>query len=413
VRVLPVPILLPILGLVAEQGFAGDGADYYLPLAHGLATRGEFSLRAGSPTAMYVPLFPLLAAGLETLGWRWPAGPAVACQALLGALILILLFVWARMLLGVRAAALALAVGCVLPDLAVYSYLAMSENLALVLVLLAFIVFHKALASGRLRWYALTGLLLGLAGLAREFCLTFVAPLGFWAIHDAPSARSARRVGLMVLTALLAITPWTARNYIVLGEWIPLTDKAALNIYVATLIGRHHPSDPRRNWELEDPGLRDVDQRLKASLATARTSRERNGLYLGAAWENVRRDPWGQLGYLGRKAGFFWQANVGLRHHSRIGLWPVLGFSELTYWLVIAAAIGSIFVAGGRGRTSRLLWLLVCWTFLFHLVAGEAEPRYHFLVLPALLVLAVIGLDGCWSVFRPGTRRLVTRPVTA
>jgi hypothetical protein len=410
VRVLPVPLLLPLLGRVAVQGFAGDGAGFYLPLAHSLATRGEFSFEPGAPTALYVPLFPLLAAGLERLGWPWPAGPAVACQALLGALILVLLFVWVRRLLGARAAALALGLGSVLPDLAVYSYLPMSENLALVMVLAAFVLFDSASATRRPHRYALTGLLLGLAGLAREFCPTFIAPLGLWEFQRAPSARSAGRVALMGLAALLAIAPWTLRNYLVTGEFIPLTNKAALNVYVATMKGRYAPSDARRLWALEDPRMREVDERLKARLSLARTSGERDRLYLGAAWENIRQDPWGQLGYLPRKAGFFWQANVGLRHGSRLGLWPVLAFSEVMYWFVVVAAAGTIFFTDTAGRSRRLLWLLVGWTCLFQVLTSSAEPRYHFLVLPALLALAVIGLDTGWAALRPGSRRLLSRP---
>jgi 4-amino-4-deoxy-L-arabinose transferase-like glycosyltransferase len=393
VRVLPVPFLLPLLERVEELGFAADGARYYLPLAHGLATRGEFSLHPGMPTAMHVPLFPLMLAGLESLGWRWP-GPVV-CQAVLGALVLVLLFVWVRRLLGGRAAAVAFLLASMLPDLGVYSYLPMSDNLALVLVLAALVLFHSAFTSDRPHWYALTGLLLGLAGLTREFCVTLLLPLGLWAFLRVPTARSASRIGLMGLVIVLTIAPWSARNYLVFGELIPLSDKGGLNVYVATMKGRYAPSDARRMWALEDIRQQEVDRRLRASLRLTRSPNERNRLYLEAAWQNLSQDPLGQLVYLARKATFFWRPNVGLRHQSRLRLWPVLVFSEAMYWFVFTAAACAAFLPGTGGRARELLWLLVGWTCLFHLLTSSAEPRYHFMLLPALLALAA-GIDA-WS----------------
>jgi len=386
-RLVPLPWASGLVARGLERGVATDSWTVYLPLGRGLAERGEFSVEPGHPTASFVPLFPLLLAGLDRLGLFTTAG-RMAAQALLGAVVLALLFVWVRGMAGERAALLATVLAAVVPDFAVYSYLDLSENLSMLFLLVALVMFERAGREQNARWWASTGLALGLAALTREFCLTLLVPLAALALTRDHTRRGWSGVGLMAALSVAVVLPWTARNYARFGELIPLTDKGAMSLYVGTQKGRYHASDPRRNWRLDDPAQAAVDARLKESLSTAGTRRERERLYFEAAWQNLTSDPVGQAGFMMRKAAFFWQANLGLRHRARIGMTAALALSEVLYWASLGGAALAALTGATPGGRFGTAWVLVGWTFLFHMFAGEAEPRYHFTLLPAIFALA-------------------------
>ena len=391
IRLAPLPLVVRLLPRITAAGIAEDGQAYYLPLARTLARAGEFAITPGQPYARHTPLYPFVLAGLERLGLLAPASVA-ALQALLGAAALVLIFVWVRRMAGPWPAFAAFLLAAVVPDFAAYSYLNLAEMPSIVLVLAALIAFQRALAGGGLAWWGATGAALGLAALTREFCITLLAPLALWSVRTIPASRAAARIAVMIAATVLVILPWTIRNYRLYGEFIPLTDKGGGNVYIGTLKGRHHASDARRMWELEDPRQAQVDRELRQRLEGVKSPSERSRLELQAAWRNVTDDPWGQVGFLPRKAWFFWQSNIGLRHGRRIGLTAVMALAELLYWLGLTVAVAGTLATRPDGVPRLFLWMLIGWIFVFHLFVGEAEPRYHFLALPFLFALAGRGL---------------------
>lgn len=386
-RLLPIPLVMQLAPIAERAGIASDAADYYLPLAQSLANNGEFALEPGHPAHAFVPLYPLFLAALEVLGLSAPL-PRTVVQALVGVVSLVLLFVWARLVAGPWPALIALGLAAALPDFAVYSYLDHSENLFIVFVLTALILGQTALASGNWRMWLLVGVTLGLAALTREFGLTLIVPFACAVLGYSGFRGAVPRVAVMALAVCLTILPWTLRNYRAFGELVPLSTKAGVNIYIGTLKGRYHPSDPRRNWAIEDPAQQAVDRKLHQDRDKEKNPVTASRLFLRAAWQNYRSDPWGQLLYMGRKAWLFWQANLGARHGQRIG-YPVLAWvSEILYWVSLLAAISIVFIGRHMGRRAILPALLLAWTFLFHILVGEAEPRYHFVLLPSVLIFA-------------------------
>lgn len=391
-RLLPIPLVMRLAPIADRAGIASDTTDYYIPLAQNLARHGEFSLELGHPTHAFVPLYPLFLAGLEFLGlssllWRMLA------HALVGAVVLVLLFVWARQVAGPTPALVAAGIAAALPDFAVYSYILHSETLFMAFVLAALILCRTALDRPDLRLWFLVGALVGLAALTREFGLTLLLPLACAAWLHAGLRQAVPRIAVMTLAVCLTLLPWTLRNYRAFGRFLILSSKAGVNIYVGTLKGRYHPSDPRRNWAIEDPAQQAVDRELRQITNEKLSALTASRFYLRAAWQNYRNDPWGQFLYLGRKAWIFWQPNLGVRHAQRIGQ-PVLAWvSEISYWLCLLAAAFIIFLRRRLDRRAILPALLLAWTFLFHVVVGEAEPRYHFALLPAVFIFAGMTLD--------------------
>jgi len=401
VRLLPLPLVVPMLPSATQSGFAADGTRTYLPLMHGLIERGEFGIEPGRPTLRHVPLYPLWLAALQKVGASSDAS-RTAAHALLGALALMLLFVWVRDLAGARCAWVAFGFGCVLPDFAAYAYLPMSETAAAVPVLMALILFERARFSGSFGGFVAAGASLGLAALTREFCLTLVAPLAASLLWHGRT-RALRALGIMSAAALVTVLPWSLRNYRVSGEFVLLSEKAGWTAYVGTLIGPHPAAGVQWSWS--DPARRERHERLLRELTREPSPRRRGRLCWEAAWENVLQNPGAQIRQLPRKAWFFWMPNIGLRHAGRLGFVPLLLVSEIAYGLCLAAAAGAAFTRRGRAAPCAILWLLIGWIAAFHIVFGGAEPRYHFLLLPAVFALAGIALGN--------VRRCAAAPRTA
>jgi hypothetical protein len=84
---------------------------------------------------------------------------------------------------------------------------------------------------------------------------------------------------------------------------------------------------------------------------------------------------------------------------------PMLLMSELLYAACLGIALLTAFKRLPGGPAGWLLWALIGWVFGFHLLVGEAEPRYHFPLLPALLALGAVGMRAAWKRFVPPRAR--------
>jgi hypothetical protein len=395
-RILPLPLAVRLLPTAMQGGFAADGMHYYQPLMRGLVERGEFALEPGRPTSRHVPLYPLWLAALEKVGASTDAAHAAA-QSLLGALALVLLFFWVRDLAGQRPAWIALGLGCIVPDFATYAYLPMSETLAAVFVLAALLRFERARRSAGLCGFLAAGACLGLAALTREFSLTLAVPM-IASLLWYGRARAARAGALLCLAALATVLPWSLRNYRTFGEFLLLSEKGGWVAYIGTLAGPHPAGSALWSWS--DPMRRARHEDLLRELARETSPRRRGRLCWRAAWENFSENPGAQIRHLLTKSWFFWMPNVGSRHSTRLGLLPWLLLSEIVYGLCLAAAAGAAFTRQGRAVPCAILWLLIGWIAAFHISFGSAEPRYHFLLLPAVFALAGVSLESVRGIHR-------------
>ncbi len=75
-------------------------------------------------------------------------------------------------------------------------------------------------------WFALAGVVLGLASLTRETMLPIGILIALWTCIDRLSKRWPQRMSpaVVILAFIgLTLTPWTIRNYMMTGKFIPLT----------------------------------------------------------------------------------------------------------------------------------------------------------------------------------------------
>ena len=195
-----------------------DDEDQYLLIAHHLYQAGTLSLDGQHPTGQRVPLYPLALAG--TFAVSAGLTPALGLNCLLAALAALLAYALARLFWspGVGLAAMA-AVGFSPHSFNWFLWM-QAEALLSVFILGFLVAFLKLLRTGRRLFALICGLLAGLASLTRPETVLLVplylAVLGYYCVRR---RRPWLRPGLVLAAgAILVLTPWLGRNYLVLAS---------------------------------------------------------------------------------------------------------------------------------------------------------------------------------------------------
>ncbi len=245
------------------------------------------------------------------------------------------------------------------------------------------------------RWL-ICGVSIGLAALAMPNVVLCLAALLAWlAVRAARRRTRLDAAGPLLCLAgtVVAIAPVTIRNYVVSGEFIPISVNGGINFYVG-----NNPEAPRtiayrpgRQWE---------QLRLEPQLHGITSPREADAYFYRKAFAYVRDDPAGFLGGLLRKAVLLVNAretprNVDIylfREDSTV-LRAVLrraGPIGVPFGIVVPFAVLGGIVAVRRDRRS---WVLLGYaagygtSIAFVFVAA----RYRLAVVP---VIALFGASG-------------------
>jgi 4-amino-4-deoxy-L-arabinose transferase-like glycosyltransferase len=231
------PALIVLLALalrvgviVADSGYVPlqDAYDYN---RHGLSiAAGDGYPSSGytvdrSPTALRPPAYPYLLGGVYAV-----SGDSVEVArllgAVLGALLVLLLFSIVRRIWGRRTALVAALFVAVFPSLVLLSRDLLSEQLFIALQLGAVLCVLRFRGSGgRLGWALAAGALTGLAALTRNPGPALLIPivLGVWTLRPPWRGRALIAPLLVVAATVAVILPWTVRNEVEFGRLIPIT----------------------------------------------------------------------------------------------------------------------------------------------------------------------------------------------
>jgi 4-amino-4-deoxy-L-arabinose transferase-like glycosyltransferase len=240
-------LLIAALGVrVAEVELTSyrprNDAGSYLTLASQIAHTGDYSTsrRAGGgaggtlgPSAYFPPAFPYLLAAVDLIGGNTgrrgsSIHPARLSQAVIGTATVAFVGLVAFELFDATVALIALGLAAFYPVFVELSAALVAENLMTLLILAAV---WMALSGRRsehpYRWIAAAGVLTGLATLTHVNSLVMIVPLAFAAWH---ARRGWRAPALLVVAALLTVTPWLVRNGVVMDRFIFITDEAGITL---------------------------------------------------------------------------------------------------------------------------------------------------------------------------------------
>lgn len=215
-------LLVRILWIAASaDGLKSDELDYH-NLAASLVQSCSYE-QNGAPTAYRPPGYPFFLWAVYSVAGIRHVAPLVL-QALLDALLALLLYVWLSRS-HPRAAVLAGVFWALFPAAVLFSGLLLSETLFTAVMFASILTLDRTQASATA---VFSGLLLGFACLIKPWAIVFAALL---ALVGLARRDPDRRMALACLAALLTLLPWMVRNELAMG-FFGISTNTGMNLYV-------------------------------------------------------------------------------------------------------------------------------------------------------------------------------------
>ena len=277
---------------------------------------------------------------------------------------------------GPSAGVLAAGVAAFYPELVWFSAHFWSETLFMLLLWWAVERLLAVDENGRVGVAVAAGALWGLAVLTRETAL-YLAP--FAAVWLGTNRRRGawRRATAFLVVALLMVAPWTYRNWLRFGAFVPVSTVGALNLFQGnTLLSRDEV------YALRDsvPGRIEQYHFLRQKGIEA----------------ILERQPWWLLEKLRDEMPRFWEADSLALIHIKRGAYgpdvrPAVALAAavaviLPYLLALAGFVAGVVALAPDRRQVLLLLLLVVYNGMH--VATHGFARYRLPVLPVVFLVA-------------------------
>jgi tetratricopeptide (TPR) repeat protein len=253
-----------------------------------------------------------------------------------------------------------------------------------------------------------TGLLLGLCALVRPNVLLFAPMAVLWVVWVWRGRGENPRAGLLGLVVATALTmaPVTLRNYVVAGDFVPISSNAG----IALLCGNNDDANGLITPEVPNLGTLDTsfDYPRLVRAAEEQVGRplkhsEASAHFGGLAWQYIKEHPLETLRVTWRKALLFWgPVEVGNnredeleRAHSAVLSRIPGNFAAATALFLLG--VGSLLLRRKqlereRLQVAALVVLFVVAYFLSNL-PFFAAGRFRMPIVPSLFFFGAVGLD--------------------
>lgn len=353
----------------------------YLSLARQLASGHGFSMDGASPDASRAPLYPMSLAGLDFIFGERIRIIQIA-QALIDSLSAVWVFLLACSVAG-EAAGFASGLAYALhPVFAGFTCNIVSETLFFQFLFLSLMLWGSAARKDRSGLFAASGAALGLAVLCRPAHLFYLgALLPAWLVSRRRQALKEWALALGVF--VLCLVPWTIRNHVRFGRFIPVMTGGGAAWWIGSLT--HYPSseesDRLSQGRPKDPAM--------------------EGIFMKTAKENWRRDAGPLLRQMPKRLFKFWvtshssvfrieQSNETYRTQRR---WGTLAFKASLMALQTMTLLFGLWGALAlRARWRQWLWLALPAAYVsLHVFNDWGPSRYHLSALPCFWII------GAWA----------------
>lgn len=296
-------------------------------------------------------------------------------QALIGSLLIPAVYRVALKVFGGRTAIAAACFAAFYPELVWYPAHFWCETLFLSILWWAIERTLAADETSSVRTASFAGALFGLAVLTRETILYLLPLAALWLFWAAPRKRPAPALALLAAT-FAVVAPWTARNWVQFGAFIPVSTGGGLNLYQGNA-GISRGEVYNEYYEKEGK----VEQFQWARMAGLRAILNRQPAWL---FEKIR-DEGPKLAELDSLA----LIHLRRRAYEEPSCGAYRGAAAIVLLPWMGVALGSLLgMARAKfdRRTVLLLGLLVAYLLLH--IATHGFSRYRLPVVPAFLILA-------------------------
>ena len=362
--------------LAASYGWIPNGDPLnYLALAQSVAA-GEGLVRyenvyGGALRAFYPPLYPLLLGILHATSQS-----AILAVNFAIDLCATLLLVRLGTELGRRSTGFFIGAAYILWPLNILSATApQKEGLSTLLLILGACLLIRASRKPSVPASLLFGSTVGLQGLTQPALLPLPGLFAIFLFKQFDTRDWWKMVSVAVGACALVMLPWWIRNYLIFGQFVPLTTSGGLSLWVGVF-------SPTGGWIPPKPSFL-VGQELEIGRLAARE-----------AWSWIQQHPFEYLSRCLMKVartllGTGWALDrLLITTHMPVALLkpPILALNVL---LSAAAAVGLVI---GRGISRRLLLACTVHLFLFQMWFEVAERHAYYLV-PFMMLCAVAGWE--------------------
>ncbi|HVN49895.1 MAG TPA: glycosyltransferase family 39 protein [Acidimicrobiales bacterium] len=349
------------------------------------------------PTATFPPLWPMLLAAANHLGVDTQTGSQLV-GGMLGTVTVGLTGLLGRRVAGPAVGLVAaLLVACCALLIAADGSL-MSDSLYVMLVVLVVLSAYRALDRPTPARFAVVGLTLGLAALARSDALFLIAILAgtlAWRVRGVSAGRRVALVGCLLGGTVIAVTPWIAYSSSRMGGFVILTTNSGNE-----LVGSNCPSTYHGSYlGAWDPACVPPTPTNESELRFADASR-RTGLDF--AEHHPARLPVVVTARVLRAWGF-WSPlaqedlEVGQTRNPR---WQTFGWGYDLVMLFLAVP-GTVILVRKRAQIAPLVAVVSAVTVTAALSHGNS--RYRLGADPIIAVAAAVFLINAWQ--QASTRR--------
>ncbi len=270
------------------------------------------------------------------------------------------------------------------PMMVIYPLSLATENLFFVLVLGSVLALLKAGKDQRLRWFAISGALIGFSALTRSVILPFSIVAGLWIWFAFKNRKGAI---LVIVTAIIVCLPWIVRNSMLHGRLVGVESSLGYNLYV----GYHPRSTGTFQYGISLDLIPMLDDGLRDRIGTAK------------AVEFIRDDPARVIPLVLMRAGHFFglerRALTYFYSNNFFGFIPAPLLATLAIVLLapfIVVSLSSIYgliLVDWRKPEVILIGLVIVSYVLPHILL-LAEDRFHLTIVPLLTVFAARFWDG-------------------
>jgi len=349
------------VGMLNGQGYGTPGYRAFFPPGMSLVLAAWYSVTTPAPLAGKV------------------------LHALVGCLVVWMTYTIARQALPEGPARAAGAIAAVVPTLVFYTAtLGYETLLALILLAASHLTVRLARAPAR-RWpiLAALGLLLGFGALVKPVCLLVPLVLGVacWALGTRIRLAAVWTTVVVVLV-LLVVSPWTWRNYRVLGAFVLVSTNGGYTLHAA--------NNPRAT------GLAVAADAVPGEYDEV--SRDRLRFRAALSWIADNPVAWGRLA--AAKVVYVWGTTSSIM--SSVSADRLTPTSEALCKAGLNVAWAALFVLCLRASLQARPWslpalvpltLLLGYIFVVHLFY-EAISRHHVPLVPFLAIIAAAGFGG-------------------